>query len=271
MNNQFFTFLKDKNSYQKGVVLLVTFIIMGIVVAIVLGVSIILVSELKMIRGMGNSVVAFYTADSGIEKTLYYDNKEIPDNGSRGVCNICSSCSSESCQNCKTTGSGCQPTNCTECQVYYETVLNDKIFKMVVVLAPELDDVYGSYGMYKDVTRAIEIKEGAEIIPCGGYYSDDHCWYAGTPGQSCNQVCAEKGGVADSDSILLGCMWKDPSCGTVEHLLGVTCSICTTNYCPSYYFHQPLYSECGRCTTKEDGAGCDYGDPDTTFICACKN
>jgi len=45
--------------------------IMFILIAIGLGISLIIVSQMKMIRGMGDSVVAFYAADTGIEHALY--------------------------------------------------------------------------------------------------------------------------------------------------------------------------------------------------------
>jgi hypothetical protein len=71
------------NKDQKGVSLIISFFIMVIIVAIVLAITTLLYNEIKMIRNIGNSVVAFYAADSGIEKVLYYDRKVIPV-GSRG-------------------------------------------------------------------------------------------------------------------------------------------------------------------------------------------
>jgi len=55
---------------QKGVSLYLAIIIMVILLAIVLGVATILVEQLKMIREMENSVIAFYAADTGIEEVL---------------------------------------------------------------------------------------------------------------------------------------------------------------------------------------------------------
>jgi len=63
---------------QKGVSLIMTFFIMVIILSVVLAISIILYSEIKVIRNMGNSVVSLYAADSGIEKVLYYDRQAIP-------------------------------------------------------------------------------------------------------------------------------------------------------------------------------------------------
>jgi len=59
---------------QKGVSLYLTLMIMTILLAIALGISSILVSQIKMIRGMGYSVIAFYAADTGIERELYEGN-----------------------------------------------------------------------------------------------------------------------------------------------------------------------------------------------------
>ena len=61
---------------NKGVSLYLALMIMFILIAIGLGVSLIIVSQMKMIRGMADSVVAFYAADTGIEKSLYLNLKE---------------------------------------------------------------------------------------------------------------------------------------------------------------------------------------------------
>ena len=61
---------------QKGVSLIITFFIMIIILSVVLSISIILYSEVKVIRNISNSMVGLYAADSGIEKVLYYDRQE---------------------------------------------------------------------------------------------------------------------------------------------------------------------------------------------------
>ena len=61
---------------DKGVSLYLALMIMTILLALALGVSTILVSQIKMIREMGNSVIAFYAADTGIERAMYAINKE---------------------------------------------------------------------------------------------------------------------------------------------------------------------------------------------------
>lgn len=58
------------NSSQKGVSLYITIMTLAIVLAIVLGVSAILVAQMKMIRSIGYSVIAIYAADTGIEQAL---------------------------------------------------------------------------------------------------------------------------------------------------------------------------------------------------------
>jgi len=58
---------------QKGVSLYFSIVILSILLAIVLGLAAILVGQTKMIKGMGDSVGAFYGADTGIEIVLYED------------------------------------------------------------------------------------------------------------------------------------------------------------------------------------------------------
>lgn len=55
---------------QKGISLYLSIMIMVILLAIVLGISGILIGQLKMMKGMENSIVAFYAADTGIERAL---------------------------------------------------------------------------------------------------------------------------------------------------------------------------------------------------------
>ena len=58
---------------EKGVSIYLALMIMFISLAIGMGISTILISQIKMIRGMGDSVIAFYAADTGIEQVLYKD------------------------------------------------------------------------------------------------------------------------------------------------------------------------------------------------------
>jgi len=58
---------------QKGTSLYLTIIIVGILLSISLGISAILLGQIRTIIGIGNSVVAFYAADTGTEVVLYED------------------------------------------------------------------------------------------------------------------------------------------------------------------------------------------------------
>lgn len=145
---------------EKGIALLITFLIMGIGISIVLGVSAISLSEIKMMRGMGDSVKAFYAADSGIEKTIYYDRKQIPEEGKRGLCDICTSCVSTDCQNCTTIGQNCDVSNCSNCLIIYSSSFNGKEYDIsAVITSYEGNSVttIKSYGNYEKTTRAIEL------------------------------------------------------------------------------------------------------------------
>lgn len=84
---------------QKGVSLIITFFVMIIILSITLAISALLYSEVKIIRNMGDSVIAFYAADSGIEKVLYYDRQVLP-SLSLGACSTGADCDSgQTCVN----------------------------------------------------------------------------------------------------------------------------------------------------------------------------
>ena len=55
---------------QRGVSLFLAIIVLSIILAIVFGLSAILVGQIKILRGIGKSVVAIYAADTGIEQAL---------------------------------------------------------------------------------------------------------------------------------------------------------------------------------------------------------
>ncbi len=55
---------------QKGITLFLVIVILAVVLAVAMGLGTLLVGQLKMIRGMGDSVKALYAADTGIEKIL---------------------------------------------------------------------------------------------------------------------------------------------------------------------------------------------------------
>lgn len=63
---------------QRGVSLYLALMIMTILLAIALGISAIFLGQTKMVRSMGYSVIAFYAADTGIEKVLMSRITETP-------------------------------------------------------------------------------------------------------------------------------------------------------------------------------------------------
>lgn len=56
---------------QKGVSIYLALIIMAILLAIALGLNTLLIGQIKIVRGMGYSVAAFYAAETGVETALY--------------------------------------------------------------------------------------------------------------------------------------------------------------------------------------------------------
>ncbi|MGB3988132.1 MAG: pilus assembly PilX N-terminal domain-containing protein [Minisyncoccales bacterium] len=55
---------------KKGSAIYFALIVLTIILGIILGLSHILISQIKMVRGMEYSTVAFYAADSGVEEAL---------------------------------------------------------------------------------------------------------------------------------------------------------------------------------------------------------
>ncbi len=62
-------------SSQKGLAIYLSIAIMSIFLFIVLGMSTIIFQQLKVTKRIGDSVAAFYAADTGIERSLY-DSKQ---------------------------------------------------------------------------------------------------------------------------------------------------------------------------------------------------
>jgi len=163
-----------KNS-EKGVSLIITFFILVIVLAVVLSISVILYSEIRIIRNIGDSVVAFYAADSGVEKTLYYDRKVLPEGmagSKRGICNMCNyeSCSIKN----PLEAGGCDDTTCENCEVKFDSdLLNGKKYTVTAKVSQVLsqDDpplqfsnlTIDSIGSYNSVPGADAVKRAIEI------------------------------------------------------------------------------------------------------------
>lgn len=68
--------MKNNKTKQKGIVSIhITMMIMIVSLAIVLGLTTIFVGYLRIMRGMGDSVVAHYAANTGIERLLYEEKR----------------------------------------------------------------------------------------------------------------------------------------------------------------------------------------------------
>ena len=97
----------------------------------VLGFSTILSGKIKIIGNIGKSISSFYAAESGLEKTNYFINTQIPLHGITGFCNVCNTCSGSDCNNCSLTEfypTGCSPSSCNGCQLKYNSVFNGRTF-----------------------------------------------------------------------------------------------------------------------------------------------
>lgn len=167
------------NNSEKGVSLIITFFIMIIILAVVLSVSALLYGEVKLIRNMGNSVAAFYAADSGIEKILYYDRQVYDEEvAKRGLCSIFTNCISDSAPssigehsiycNDPTPSSfigTCAPDNCTDCSITFNTVFDGRNYFVAANISTITDPVTGkkssnfeikSRGVFNGAQRQIE-------------------------------------------------------------------------------------------------------------------
>lgn len=68
----------DNNYNKKGISVYLALMIISIILSSALGISVIFVSQLRIMEEMGRSVVAFYASDAGIEKILL--NRDNPSN-----------------------------------------------------------------------------------------------------------------------------------------------------------------------------------------------
>jgi len=173
-------FLKNYKE-QKGVSLIISFFVMLIVIAVILSITTLLYNEIKMIRNIGNSIVAFYAADSGVEKVLYYDRKMITGSETRGLCSMFEYDAIDNINKCPTTidnstvnpalncdnvqvlaldgASGCE--NCDNCQISFDTSYGDKSYSVVAQVTPGQTEesllVIDSLGNFKNLTRKIKL------------------------------------------------------------------------------------------------------------------
>ena len=161
---------------EKGVSLIITFFITVIILLVVLSISIILYSEVKVMRNVGNATISYYAGESGIEKVLYYDRQAIPAGAQRGLCSIFASTScpssgsgdssiyctqtpnSKDCNGSALDTTDCNPNTCAECSISFSTTLNTgKTYCLTAGVKPGtfLDVTAG--GSFGGTSRKIEI------------------------------------------------------------------------------------------------------------------
>lgn len=125
------------NKSQNGVSLYLAIAILAILLGIALGVSSILFGQMRTISSLGYSVVAFYSADSGIEQELYERNPA----GSAYACFVdLDGVAATTCSNISTC-----PANLT--------APADACYQVTVITLTQIR----SFGYYREVRRAIEI------------------------------------------------------------------------------------------------------------------
>jgi hypothetical protein len=66
-------YIKQPPFLERGVSLYLSILILSILLAIALGLTAILVQQTRTIKEMGDSVTAFFAADTGVEIVLYRD------------------------------------------------------------------------------------------------------------------------------------------------------------------------------------------------------
>jgi len=154
---------------QKGVSLIITFFIMIIILAVVMSVSALLYSEIKVIGNVKNSMAGLFAADSGIEKTLFYDRQVLLSGASRGLCSIPTKCLASGlgdqsiyCSSAVASGSDCSsgPNGCTNCTVTYNTVFDNRRYEVIAKVYPSgLSSNFeiSSKGIFEGAQRQIKI------------------------------------------------------------------------------------------------------------------
>lgn len=173
---------------ERGISLILTFFIMVIVLSVILSISVILYSEVRVVRNMSNSMVSFYAAESGIEKILYYDRQVLPvldqdaDGNNilaeRGLCsmfdqvlnpiNYCNASGSLDqslyCQNSSKTElavGGCDAGACKNCTIQFNTFFDNRTYDITASVATNGNTSYyldaKSNGAFNGTGRQIEI------------------------------------------------------------------------------------------------------------------
>ncbi len=156
----------ENQSRQRGVALVITFLIMTVMLGMVVSIAVMLYSEFKIVSNIGNSVLSLYAAESGAEKTLYFYRKHIPTGASRGFCSICTVCSGDDCSACTATPleiNGCDPLSCSNCQITYSSDIDGKQYDIDATFVPDGANPGQSTfkirakGFYGGTSRSVEV------------------------------------------------------------------------------------------------------------------
>lgn len=75
-------FKSYRPSSERGLALFYTLVIVSILLSLGLAISLILIGQIRIITGIGDSVIAFYAADTGMEKALMGRGAPQDDSGS---------------------------------------------------------------------------------------------------------------------------------------------------------------------------------------------
>jgi len=125
---------------ERGISLYISMAIMTILLAIVLGVSTILLGQVRMFREMGDSVIAFYAADTGIEQELREKNYLIRSGAYSNCLDL--------------NGGGCALAGAGDCLIDGVIDPGDACYKVDYTVSPSN---VKSIGVFKKTQRAVEV------------------------------------------------------------------------------------------------------------------
>jgi len=161
---------------NKGLTLYLAVIIMSILLALVLGLIAVSVTQLKTIRGVENSVVAFYAADAGAERVLKEVFSAVSPGGDESgllpcYCTDCSDCTD--CSNCSDTDDLTNGASYRAELVCCDSSVPECNFFDPLETCPVTQDIncssfrycIRSKGTYRGAQRAIEATYGVQLAP----------------------------------------------------------------------------------------------------------
>jgi len=146
---------------ESGVSLIIVFFIAVTILSVVISLSTLLYGQIKVVRNISNSTLAYYAAESGVEKVLFYDRQirairtetscatdqdciDVLGQGNicdidvcaellpRGLCYMETSCANDEtpladgdrsiyCNNFVVAGSACEQDICSNCELTFDT------------------------------------------------------------------------------------------------------------------------------------------------------